>query len=137
MKSPKHQEKIFTVLYQPNQKRLSAKPLPNNYPLEVVVYRKNFPHKYPQEKQVSSEENHHSSLSCSATTIHRDEHRLFREEVDWKNASVDWGNEYYCETREKEELSSLFVGRAVWRGGIVMQEPIYLNARGRNNLFHY
>lgn len=52
-----------------------------------------FPTRKPSRKtSFTSEENHRSSLSCSATTIHRDEHGLFREEVDWKNTSVDWGD---------------------------------------------
>lgn len=33
-------------------------------------------------------------LSCSATSLNRDKCGLFVEEVDWKNTSVDWGDDY-------------------------------------------
>lgn len=57
-----------------------------------------FPTKKPSRK--SSDEHHHSSLSCSISSINRDEHGLFLEEVDWNNTSIDWGDDYDLEVIE-------------------------------------
>lgn len=59
-----------------------------------------FPEKKPTRS--TSEVLHQSTLSCSS--ISRDDHGVFTEEVDWRHTSIDWGDDYESFEEAEKEL---------------------------------